>query len=1081
MKHFFVSVLLVALFLNKQQALGQDPYNLNIIPPSPNAAALGKYGNVPVSLYTGTYNFSVPIYKYKVPGRDFSLAVSLDYHASGVRVDEMASNVGQGWVLSAGGAISRTMVGLPDDSEHGFMRSGEFDPTTDALNEINRGVKDSEPDAFNYNFNGRAGKFHINKTIYGGQVVMEEQSGLKIEYFTLNSVEPILQMFIITAEDGVKYTFSEKETTIFRSTYLGTRSYTSAWMLTRIDFPYSLKPIVFSYEGFSTRYNSGISQTGRFWLDYSIGPVSDGMNNNPPSPPQDDVSSPKLSQTDVVSKRLLNINFPTNETISFVYNTNRSDLTGDKKLDFIYLDENKTKGFKLEHDYFSERLFLQKIYAVSGASWNNPYQFEYIEGVPKRLSLSQDYWGFNNGKANNSLIPQLELSELGYFSLYGQRMSPPTILMNDGNRLPDSNSVKKGLLSKVTYPAGGITSFKYESNISGENQTSPYPYLKEKSMYLSGSEENNTSSFELGKGGSVNAVNFTFKFDNFPHGLDTRYKFTFQIKSLDNLITYASSLFNYSPTSQQVVKKNNVGMGPGTYKVVWSSTYPGVLEDPFTFTLKWTDVVVDTVNTTNKLVGGVRIKEISDEDGRGGINKRVFKYLKEDGLSSSGMMTYKPVFSYKLTEKNAAITSTYLVRSSFSGQALAEVQGAPIAYNRVVEVFKGGQLSNGENQYYYTVPSSPFVGSVYPFPLLAYTPWLNGLLKEKRVFDNQNQLKRKEQYDYLTIISAEEVIGQKVGPEINSETHSFRKLAYSEYYLFSGYALKQQFRTTDYFSVSDSISTVTGYTYEPRYEMTHYQPNVIRENWGTGKGKQAIYLYPKDYSPTGFIGDMLSRHIISSPVEVLNTNEKNEVLSGVINQYQVNNGSLKEKEFRLESNVPIPASQFKYSNQSIGTGPFNSSTRQSFMADSRYVTKVNFLKYDADGKILNYSPPQGTQQSFLWSYQGKYPVVSITNADYGLIESLLSGSAGINAFNNSAPASKSDIYDFIAPLLNDLRLKDAQFTVYTYDRLNGLTSQTDPRGISTYYEYDEFQRLKYIKDHNLDIVKAFDYHYKPYN
>lgn len=44
----------------------------------------------------------------------------------------MASNVGLGWALSAGGMISRTMVGLPDDSPYGYFNTGEFDPAKDA-------------------------------------------------------------------------------------------------------------------------------------------------------------------------------------------------------------------------------------------------------------------------------------------------------------------------------------------------------------------------------------------------------------------------------------------------------------------------------------------------------------------------------------------------------------------------------------------------------------------------------------------------------------------------------------------------------------------------------------------------------------------------------------------------------------------------------------------------------------------------------------------------------------------------------------------------------------------------------------
>lgn len=69
---------------------------------------------------------------------------------------------------------------------------------------------------------------------------------------------------------------------------------------------------------------------------------------------------------------------------------------------------------------------------------------------------------------------------------------------------------------------------------------------------------------------------------------------------------------------------------------------------------------------------------------------------------------------------------------------------------------------------------------------------------------------------------------------------------------------------------------------------------------------------------------------------------------------------------------------------------------------------------------------------------------------------------------------------FISGVFDDVRIHpvDAQMTTYTYRPLVGMTSMTDAKGMTTYYEYDGFQRLKSIKDAEGNILKNYEYHYK---
>src|SRR5882724_12246390 len=110
MKIKFLSVVLFLAYSVSAQF--NVPLLTTPTPASPNAASLGKYGEVPVSLSTGVPNINIPLYEVKTG--NISLPISIDYHAGGIKVEERASWVGLGWSLNAGGVITRVCRGTPD-------------------------------------------------------------------------------------------------------------------------------------------------------------------------------------------------------------------------------------------------------------------------------------------------------------------------------------------------------------------------------------------------------------------------------------------------------------------------------------------------------------------------------------------------------------------------------------------------------------------------------------------------------------------------------------------------------------------------------------------------------------------------------------------------------------------------------------------------------------------------------------------------------------------------------------------------------------------------------------------------------
>ena len=191
--------LLLQIFCFGQNTLVPD------ILPSANATALGKYGQYPVSYYTGQANISIPLEVLETNG--VSVPFSLDYSGNGILVNNHTGWVGQNWTLNGGGVITRSVNGQADELGHfngdslynnrrslfsvinfdNYLTEAATDTydelKTFALNKLTPGFqyRDSEPDIYHFNFNGISGRF-----FYGDDAtwkVVSDQN-LKIEFVT---------------------------------------------------------------------------------------------------------------------------------------------------------------------------------------------------------------------------------------------------------------------------------------------------------------------------------------------------------------------------------------------------------------------------------------------------------------------------------------------------------------------------------------------------------------------------------------------------------------------------------------------------------------------------------------------------------------------------------------------------------------------------------------------------------------------------------------------------------------------------------------------------------------------------------
>ncbi|MDZ7897189.1 MAG: hypothetical protein U5N85_04060 [Arcicella sp.] len=69
-----------------------------ITPKSPNVSAIERFGDYPVSMYSGLASIEIPLYDIKVG--NINIPIKMMYHSSGNKVNDNASWVGLGWSIS---------------------------------------------------------------------------------------------------------------------------------------------------------------------------------------------------------------------------------------------------------------------------------------------------------------------------------------------------------------------------------------------------------------------------------------------------------------------------------------------------------------------------------------------------------------------------------------------------------------------------------------------------------------------------------------------------------------------------------------------------------------------------------------------------------------------------------------------------------------------------------------------------------------------------------------------------------------------------------------------------------------------
>lgn len=1021
MKDFQMNKIVLFLFLNFV-LYSSYSQNLHLIPDvkSPNVSNFETYGNVPVNLFTGTPNISVPI--YTLQSGSIQVPINLSYHPSNVKPAVQPGWVGFGWSLNPGGVITRKVNGTRDEhyvslggnhalypsyypfpSPHNGIESGSeiinnsssWDSENTLKNHIipgnNSTIYDYMADEFNFSFNGYSGKFIYSGPTKGWQIISDQKIKVELlesEFLDPYDIYPIIRKYIpfsnrnvlsrdqdqsryfrgfrITTPDGTVYEFGGVNGVELSSPYaykFGAYEI-DTWLLTKItDINNNI--VEFNYKRTYPTCNLGFSASASSGAySYSI-PGTGGSN--------------------------------------FSFTTaNINELYGNYQWP-LYLEKISSSTTDV---LFSSNTSNGLVYTRPDIPQNRTGQLR----KPNSVQYDTDSFYHVNDDTENIQWEQLN-----------------TIEVKDKSK----NDYPIKMIHEFTYSNNSnkrLTLESYEKSGANDDSRSRYEFEYNEMNAYDGITCDGNYSDHWGYFNGQNANNSTVASVNSKKNVNPGYL----LKGLLEKITYPTggfTIFEWEPHDySQVVSPNR-----------------------------------QQLESTSGTAGGVRIQKIKSYlEGSSLASPSQTKnyYYKKNyrnnvnlsSLNSCGILNVIPQYSFVFTNRPNNVPqfpgNSYYELASFNSITSYGYtgQGSHIGYDEVTEENMNGSYtkhyftSYGEDKngkFHFDRPPAgsagflPSVDRYMPYSFLdlergkevgVYKYNNNEILVEKSItkyrdddsrFNSNNYIRRIPwglRFTYLAIIAG------------------------IEEYTYSYYPIRQETTTYD-LNGNNPIVSFVDYTYNSSNQITE-QTTISSSN----KELKTQYKYPADYSSSPY-PQMVSANYIAPVIESVQSESNSQV-------------NLTKTNYTAVNDLFLPTS---IENQKGSSDPV--------------IINMEVLRNgDVNGNILEYSVPDGTTNVLIWGHCNQFPIAKIENATFSEVASEL----GITV-NELKKYNERNIGS-----INSLRdtLTRAMITTYTYDSIFGIRSITGPKGKSSYYYYDDFGRLSYVRDNEGEILSYNKYHYK---
>jgi len=991
---------------------------------------------VPVGYYTGAVQLSIPI--TEVTDGSLRVPVSLSYASTTNKVGEVASWVGLGWSLQAGGAVTRVVRGKPDEGGNGVIvnylsliqnvtyqqllaASGPVTPLT-YWNEMVRGCMDAEPDLFYFNMpGGGSGSFMFN---WDGQLVVDASSPVTVEPVFSGTAPRTGQItaWRITTADGTRYTFAASESTTQwarGATAINCAkptAVTTTWHLSTIVDANREHQINFEYEGYRISYGYRAIES------IKIATIPGGDCGS-----EDRTGS--VSKLEYAAARIRRITTTSGvQQVDFVPGALRTDtlgLTGQynrnlRSLRRIVVSNAASSPVKsYEFDYYATnptgRLTLRQLRTCGSDTLycEPPHQFRYSPvALPADVrSFAQDHWGFYNGAlSNTTMLPTTEV-----LMLTGNSNPQSTVLYPGADRAPNAAMAAAGLLTRVTYPGGGFSEFSYESNKYGyvqsrklRDDTPQYTTTNitkiatascdggAPSDACSTGTTNFTISPDLTGGSSLKRVTVTCG-GYTATGIGARRSYVRILDATGNVVftptpAYFGTGIYINPATAPT---NSIQLPAGDYQLVAYACdaieRPADNPDTGAHGCSFAEIRVAydqyTATSTpilNRLSGGARVKEIRDyaKESDQMPTVRRFKYTDfSDSTQSSGCIYAQPRYSYSTEETVQQCSYIYIVAQNVT--VLGSTQGSHIGYRQVeVQSIDQNGQSNGSTRYEFTSPAEypDSYATKPPFTPPASQSHMTGLLARQADYTRSPsglQLIRQSTNKYRDFSQyVNGVVATFQGaPAFQNLPDFYTIVPYSS---FLGHAQKVQTSEVSYGPdpTAPPAATYTNNQYDEAGRRLLTTTSTVPKRMRT----HTRYYYPEDYSqPATWQQAMAATYRISTPVETVTQRvrlDSPDTTAQVVNSFYATYRDASSK-LRLVAQAQLnAAAPLKNSDYQYSV------TTPNGQPDARLLPKMTVDGYDRWGNIVQLRRVGAPSITRLWGYNGTYLLAEATNCTY---------------------------------------------------------------------------------------------------